>query len=97
MLSRTNRTDPSARANCRPPECLLRNEYNCGQSLYGSYRVPFVRLLWFGGMAVVPPAPLAYGHVQCALRDGMSSPIMNVLLVPSVMSVSFRLFRKSRR
>src|SRR5207244_645164 len=61
--SRTNRTEPSANVNCSPPGCRLRNEYRCGQSLYGSYSPPLFGFLFqFGGTAVVPPTPLAYGH-----------------------------------
>src|SRR5262249_50100044 len=48
-------------------------------------------------MAHVPFAVLANGQAQWMFLLGMSSPIMNVLLVPSAMSASRRLWRKSVR
>ena len=45
----------------------------------------------------VPVAWFAKGQSQCMFMEGTSSPIMNVLLVPSMMSVSLIGFLKSSR
>jgi hypothetical protein len=41
--------------------------------------------LELGAMAQVPTELFAYGQEQWQFFEGMSSPIMNVLLVPSLM------------
>src|SRR5262245_61643190 len=76
-------------ANCTPCGCRLRNEYRRGQSPYpaaapsGGTVIPV-----FGGMAQVPMAPVGYAQAFQAINSGTSSPIMYVLLVPSMIAAS---------
>src|SRR5262245_18303630 len=90
IVSLTNRTDPSARAKVSPPGWLLRKEYRVGHRfLLAAVSNPRsgsgILFPVLGGMAHVPHAPLGSAHSFQWQYAPMSSPIMRVLLVPSVM------------
>src|SRR6516162_1587489 len=98
-----NRTDPSASAKFSPPLWRLRNEYRVGhRPILPDVSFPMsgsgITLPVLGGIAQVPIAPLGRAHSFQMMYDAMSSPIMNVLLVPSATSVSFMVpYRMSAR
>src|SRR5262249_10910931 len=76
-------------ANCTPVGWRLRNEYRRGQSTYpAAAPIGGVVMPVLGGVAQVPMAPVGYAQACEAMYSGTSSPIMYVLLSPSVMEAN---------